>query len=170
MESAFIMTASKTRQFATAALLGAAALIGAAGPAQAQTKAAYGKYAADFYTASTAFSGALAELSKLSDKASPYDKEMLTRITGQFGNVDATADGVLALGYVASEMGAPGDLAAAKKHLMKRCDALKKLSTASGQYVNSLIANLAAPAIIAAAKKAADANAQLGQQALCSGK
>ncbi len=82
---------------------------------------------------------------------------MLALINSQFSYVDATADGVLALGYVASEMGAPGDLAAAKKHLMKRCEALKRVSDSSGQYVASLISQLAAPAIIADANKARDA-------------
>jgi hypothetical protein len=166
------MSVSKTRFIiAPALVLGAAALFTAQpAPAAESAKAAYGKAAAEFYKASTAFSSALSDLSKMSDKASPYDKDMLTRINGQFGTVDATADGVLALGYVASEMSAPADLAAAKKHLMKRCEALKRLSDASGQYVNGLIANIAAPAIIAAAKKVAAANTELGQQALCSGK
>ena len=155
---------------AVSALLGAAVLAFTAQPALAQNKAAYAKSAAEFYKASTAFSTALADLSKRTATASPYDKEMLGRINSQLGYVDATADGVLALGYVASEMGAPADLAAAKKHLLKRCEALKKISDASGQYVAGLISNLAAPAIIADANKAKEANAALAQQPLCSGK
>ena len=156
----------KTKRIARAALLGAAVVL-AAQPALAQTKAVYAKSASDFYNASTAFSAALASLQKRTATASPHDKEMLTLINSQFSYVDATADGVLALGYVASEMSAPGDLAAAKKHLTKRCEALKRVSDSSGQYVTSLIAQLAAPAIIADANKAKDANAALGQAALC---
>lgn len=157
-----------TKRIAISALLAAAVF--AVQPAMAQNKAALGKAAADFYKASSALATSIADLTKRTAAASPHDKEMLTLITGQLGYVDATADGVLALGYVASEMAAPGDLASAKKHLAKRCEALKKISDSTGQYMNSLIANLAATAIIAEANKAKDANAQLGQQPLCAGK
>ncbi len=63
------------KRTAISALLGAAALALATQPALAQTKAAYAKSSAEFYTASSNFSAALAALTKRTAAASPHDKE-----------------------------------------------------------------------------------------------
>ena len=136
-------------------------------PAMAQNKAAIGKSVTEFIKVSQGLATSLADLSKRAGTASPNDKEMLKLVTNQVGLVDATADGVVALGLVAAEMRDASDLAAAKKHLATRCTALKSLSEASGKYVGSLASNIAAVATAAEVNKARDLVTQLGQHALC---
>ena len=136
-------------------------------PAMAQNKAAIGKSVTEFIKVSQSLAASLADLSKRAGTASPNDKEMLKLVTNQVGLVDATADGVVALGLVAAEMRDASDLAAAKKHLATRCTALKSLSEASGKYVGSLASNIAAVATAAEVNKARDLVTQLGQHALC---
>jgi hypothetical protein len=136
-------------------------------PAMAQNKAAVGKSVTEFIKVSQGLATSLADLSKRAGTASPNDKEMLKLVTNQVGLVDATADGVVALGLVAAEMRDASDLAAAKKHLATRCTALKSLSEASGKYVGSLASNIAAVATAAEVNKARDLVTQLGQHALC---
>lgn len=136
-------------------------------PAMAQNKAAVGKSVTEFIKVSQGLATSLADLSKRAGTASPNDKEMLKLVTNQIGLVDATADGVVALGLVAAEMRDASDLAAAKKQLATRCTALKSLSEASGKYVGSLASNIAAVATAAEVNKARDLVTQLGQHALC---
>lgn len=136
-------------------------------PAMAQNKAAVGKSVTEFIKVSQSLAASLADLSKRAGTASPNDKDMLKLVTNQVGLVDATADGVVALGLVAAEMRDASDLAAAKKQLATRCTALKSLSEASGKYVGSLASNIAAVATAAEVNKARDLVVQLGQHALC---
>lgn len=136
-------------------------------PAMAQNKAAVGKSVTEFIKVSQGLATSLADLSKRAGTASPNDKEMLKLVTNQIGLVDATADGVVALGLVAAEMRDASDLAAAKKQLATRCTALKTLSEASAKYVGSLASNIAAVATAAEVNKARDLVTQLGQHALC---
>ena len=136
-------------------------------PAMAQNKAAIGKSVTEFIKLSQSLAASLADLSKRAGTASPNDKDMLKLVTNQVGLVDATADGVVALGLVAAEMRDASDLAAAKKQLATRCTALKSVSEASGKYVGSLASNIAAVATAAEVNKARDLVVQLGQHALC---
>jgi hypothetical protein len=136
-------------------------------PAMAQNKAAIGKSVTEFIKVSQSLAASLADLSKRAGTASPNDKDMLKLVTNQVGLVDATADGVVALGLVAAEMRDASDLAAAKKQLATRCTALKSLSEASAKYVGSLASNIAAVATAAEVNKARDLVTQLGQHALC---
>lgn len=153
-----------TIRILSASLL-AAALV--AQPAMAQNKAAIGKSATEFLKLSQGLSASLTDLNKRAGTASPNDKDMLKLVTTQLGLVDATADGVLALGVVAAEMRDAGDMAIAKKHLTARCNALKSLADASGKYVGSLASNIAAVATAAEVTKSRDLVVQMGQHALC---
>lgn len=136
-------------------------------PALAQNKAAIGKSVTEFHKLSEGLATSLADLSKRTGTASPNDKDMLNRVTTQLGLVDATADGVLALGVVAAEVRDAGDLAIAKKHLAARCTALKSLTDATGKYVGSLATSIAAVATVAEVNKSRDLVVQMGQHALC---
>jgi hypothetical protein len=136
-------------------------------PALAQNKAAIGKSVTEFLKVSQGLATSLSDLSKRAGTASPNDKEMLKLVTNQLSLVDATADGVLALGVVAAEVRDAGDMAIAKKHLATRCTALKSISEATGKYVGSLASNIAAVATAAEVNKSRDLVVQLGQHALC---
>ena len=136
-------------------------------PALAQNKAAIGKSVTEFLKVSQGLATSLSDLAKRTGTASPNDKEMLKLVTNQLSLVDATADGVLALGVVAAEVRDAGDMAIAKKHLATRCTALKSLSEATGKYVGSLASNIAAVATVAEVNKSRDLVVQLGQHALC---
>lgn len=136
-------------------------------PALAQNKAAIGKSVTEFLKVSQGLAASLSDLSKRAGTASPNDKDMLRLVTNQLSLVDATADGVLALGVVAAEVRDAGDMAIAKKHLATRCTALKSLADASGKYVGSLASNIAAVATAAEVNKARDLVVQMGQHALC---
>lgn len=136
-------------------------------PALAQNKAAIGKSVTEFLKVSQSLATSLSDLSKRAGTASPNDKEMLKLVTNQLSLVDATADGVLALGVVAAEVRDAGDMAIAKKHLATRCTALKSISEATGKYVGSLASNIAAVATAAEVNKSRDLVVQLGQHALC---
>lgn len=136
-------------------------------PALAQNKAAIGKSVTEFLKVSQGLAASLSDLAKRTGTASPNDKEMLKLVTNQLSLVDATADGVLALGVVAAEVRDAGDMAIAKKHLATRCTALKSLSEATGKYVGSLASNIAAVATVAEVNKSRDLVVQLGQHALC---
>ncbi len=136
-------------------------------PAMAQNKAAIGKSVNEFLKVSQDLSAALADLTKRSEKASPNDKDMLKLVTTQVGLVDATADGVVALGVVAAEMKDNSDLAVAKKQLATRCTALKSLSEATAKYVGSLSSNIAAVASAAEVNKTRDLLVQMSQHPLC---
>lgn len=153
-----------TIRILTLSVLTAAVLVQ---PAMAQNKAAIGKSVTEFIKVSQGLATSLADLSKRAGTASPNDKDMLKLVTNQLGLVDATADGVVALGLVAAEMRDASDLAAAKKQLATRCTALKSLSEASGKYVGSLASNIAAVATAAEVNKSRDLVTQLGQHALC---
>lgn len=153
-----------TIRILTLSVLTAAVLVQ---PAMAQNKAAIGKSVTEFIKVSQGLATSLADLSKRAGTASPNDKDMLKLVTNQLGLVDATADGVVALGLVAAEMRDASDLAAAKKQLATRCTALKTLSEASAKYVGSLASNIAAVATAAEVNKARDLVTQLGQHALC---
>ena len=160
-----------TKRIALSAALSTALLATLAlQPAMAQNKAAMVKATGDFQKQSAALAASLAELTTRSAKASPNDKDMLKLITGQIALVDATADGVLALGVVAAEMRDAGDGAIARKHLATRCKALKTLADGVAPYVGGLANNIAAPATAAEANKAKDIVAQMAQQALCAAK
>ena len=157
---------STIRIFSTS-LLAASLLIQ---PAMAQNKgdkAAIGKSVTEFIKISQGLAASLADLSKRTGTASPNDKEMLKLVTGQLGLVDATADGVVALGLVAAEMRDNGDMAIAKKHLTTRCTSLKSLADGTGKYVGSLTSNIAAVATAAEVTKARDLVVQMGQHPLC---
>lgn len=136
-------------------------------PAAAQNKAALGKTAADFLSVSQNLGKSLEDLSKRATTASPNDKDMLKLVNNQLALVDATADGVVALGLLASEMRDAGDLGAAKKHLATRCTALKSLAEASAKYVGSLASNVAAVATAAEVNKARDLVSQMAAHPLC---
>lgn len=136
-------------------------------PAMAQNKAAMGKSVTEFQKVSQSLAASLSDLSKRAGTASPNDKEMLKLVTNQLSLVDATADGVTALGVVAAEVRDAGDMAIAKKHLATRCTALKSVSEATGKYVGSLASNIAAVATAAEVNKSRDLVVQLGQHALC---
>jgi hypothetical protein len=136
-------------------------------PAMAQNKAAMGKSVTEFLHISQGLAASLSDLSKRAGTASPSDKEMLKLAVSQIGLVDATADGVAALGLVAAEVRDAGDMAIAKKQLATRCTALKTLTEATGKYVGSLASNIAAVATAAEVNKARDLVAQMGQHALC---
>ena len=136
-------------------------------PALAQNKAAMAKAAVDFQKQSTALATSLSGLTTRAAKASPNDKDMLKLINSQVALVDATADGVLALGVVAAEMRDAGDMASAKKYLAIRCKAMKTLADGVAPYIGGLASNIAAPATAAEVRKAKDLIAQLPQQALC---
>ncbi len=139
-------------------------------PALAQNKAdkaAIGKSVTEFIKVSQGLATSLADLSKRTGTASPNDKDMLKLVTGQLGLVDATADGVVALGLVAADMRDAGDAASAKKQLATRCNALKSIADATGKYVGSLASNIAAVATAAEVNKARDLVVQMGQHALC---
>ena len=136
-------------------------------PAVAQNKAAIGKSVNEFLKVSQDLAASLTDLSKRANTASPNDKDMLKLVTNQIGLIDATADGVLALGVVAAEMKDASDMAAAKKQLAARCTALKTLSDATGKYVSSLASNIAAVATVAEVNKARDLVVQMGQHSLC---
>jgi hypothetical protein len=139
-------------------------------PAMAQSKgdkAAIGKSVTEFIKVSQGLAASLADLSKRAGTASPNDKDMLKLVTGQLGLVDATADGVVALGLVAAEMRDGSDMAVAKKHLTTRCTALKSLAEGTGKYVGSLASNIAAVATAAEVNKARDLVVQMGAHPLC---
>ena len=136
-------------------------------PALAQNKAAIGKSVTEFHKVSQGLAASLSDLAKRAGTASPNDKEMLKLVTKKMSLVDATADGVLALGVVAAEVRDAGDMAIAKKHLATRCTALKSISEATGKYVGSLASNIAAVATSAEVNKSRDLVVQLGQHALC---
>jgi len=135
-------------------------------PALAQ-KAVMGKAATDFQQQSVALAANLSGLSKRVTTASPNDKEMLKLVINQLALVDATADGVLALGFVAADMRDSSDQASAKRHLGTRCAALKTLAEGTSTYIGSLASNIAAPASAAEVVKAKDLTSQLGQATLC---
>lgn len=139
-------------------------------PAMAQNKAAMAKATADFQKQSTSLAASLSELTTRAGKASPNDKDMLKLINSQIALVDATADGVLALGGVAAEVRDAGDMAIAKKYLAVRCKSLKTRADGVAPYIGGLASNIAAPATAAEVNKAKDLIAQLPQQALCAGK
>jgi len=153
----------KRTSYAVAAL----AVACLAQPALAQNKAAMGKTAADFHTVSQSLAKSLDDLSKRVNTASPNDKDMLKLVNNQLSLVDATADGVVALGILAAEMRDAGDLGVAKKHLAARCSALKSLADASAKYVSSLASNIAAVATAAEVNKARDLVSQMGAHPLC---
>lgn len=153
----------KRTSYAAAAL----AVACLAQPALAQNKAAIGKTAADFHTVSQSLAKSLDDLSKRVNTASPNDKDMLKLVNNQLSLVDATADGVVALGILAAEMRDAGDLGVAKKHLAARCSALKSLADASAKYVGSLASNIAAVATAAEVNKARDLVSQMGAHPLC---
>ena len=153
-----------TTQIFSASVLAAILLVQ---PASAQNKAAIGKSVTEFLKVSQNLATSLSDLSKRAGTASPNDKDMLKLVTNQLGLVDATADGVLALGVVAAEVRDAGDMAIAKKHLATRCTALKSLSDATGKYVGSLASNIAAVATAAEVNKSRDLVVQLGQHPLC---
>ena len=153
-----------TIRILSATLLSAAVLMQ---PALAQNKAAIGKSVTEFHKLSQGLATSLADLGKRATTASPNDKDMLKLVTNQLGLVDATADGVLALGVVAAEVRDAGDMAIARKHLGTRCTALKSIADASGKYVGSLASNVAAVATAAEVNKARDLLVQMGQSALC---
>lgn len=136
-------------------------------PAMAQNKAAMGKSVTEFIKLSQGLATSLADLSKRAGTASPNDKEMLKLVTNQLGLVDATADGVVALGLVAAEVRDAGDMAIAKKQLVTRCTALKSLADASSKYVGGLASNIAAVATSAEVKKASELVNQMSQHSLC---
>jgi len=148
----------------TSTLLSAAFLIQ---PAMAQNKAAISKSVTDFHKLSQVLAASLSDLGKRATTASPNDKDMLKLVTNQLSLVDATADGVLALGVVGAEVRDAGDLAIVKKHLASRCTALKSLSEATGKYVGSLASNIAAVATAAEVTKSRDLVVQMGQSPLC---
>lgn len=153
-----------TIRIVSTSLLAAALL---AQPALAQNKAAMAKSVNEFITLSQGLAASLADLTKRSETASPNDKEMLKLVNTQLGVVDATADGVVALGLVAAEMRDNSDMAVAKKQLATRCAALKTLAEPSAKYVGSLSSNIAAVATAAEVKKARDLVTQMSQHALC---
>ena len=153
-----------TLRILSTALLSVAVLVQ---PAMAQNKATIGKSVTEFHRLSQGLATSLADLGKRATTASPNDKDMLKLVTNQLGLVDATADGVLALGVVAAEVRDTGDMAIARKHLASRCMALKSLSDASGKYVGSLASNIAAVATSAEVTKSRDLVVQMGQSPLC---
>ena len=153
-----------TIRIVSASLLAAALLVQ---PAMAQNKGAIAKSVNEFITLSTGLAATLADLNKRSEKASPNDKEMLKLVNTQLGIVDATADGVVALGLVASLMRDNSDLTVAKKQLATRCAAFKTLADPSAKYVGSLVANIAAVASAAEVKKAGELVTQMSQHELC---
>jgi len=122
---------------------------------------------ADFYALSTALASTLNSLNKRVEKASPGDREVLNKVISQVSIVDATADGVLALGTVASEIRDNGSQAIAKKALATRCTALKSIAGGSAPYVGGLSNSIALPASIADANKAKDLLTQMSQSSLC---
>ena len=136
-------------------------------PVFAQSKAATAKLATEFQQQSVALATTLSALSKRVATASPNDKEMLKLVNNQLGLVDATADGVLALGFVAAEVRDGGDQTIAKKYLGARCTALKTLAETTASYIGSLANNIAAPASATEVNKAKDQVTQIGQSALC---
>ncbi|MES2948948.1 MAG: hypothetical protein V4858_10450 [Pseudomonadota bacterium] len=146
----------------------AASMLAQPAMAQNKDKAAIGKAVTEFLKVSQGLAASLADLSKRTGTASPNDKDMLKLVTNQLGLVDATADGVVALGVVAAEMRDGADMAVAKKHLATRCTALKSLAEATGKYVGSVAPNIAAVATAAEVNKARDLVVQLGQHPLCS--
>lgn len=143
----------------------AAALL--AQPAMAQNKVAMTKSVNEFIALSQGLATSLADLSKRSETASPNDKDMLKLVSTQLGIVDATADGVVALGLVAARMRDNSDMVVAKTQLGTRCAALKTLADASAKYVGSLASNIAAVATAAEVKKARDFVVQMSQHELC---
>lgn len=155
-----------TIRILSASLLAATVLVQPA-MAQSKDKAAIGKSVTEFIKVSQSLAASLADLTKRAGTASPNDKDMLKLVNGQLGLVDATADGVVALGLVAAEMRDGSDMASAKKHLATRCTALKSLADASGKYVGSLASNIAAVATSAEVKKASELVVQMGQHSLC---
>jgi len=149
----------------SASLLTAALL---AQPVMAQNKAVMAKSVNEFITLSQGLASTLADLSKRAETASPNDKDMLKLVGTQLGIVDATADGVVALGLVAARMRDSSDMAVAKTQLGTRCAALKTLADASVKYVGSLASNIAAVATAAEVRKARDLVQQMSQHELCS--
>lgn len=139
-------------------------------PALAQNKAAMAKNANDFLVISQNLAKSLEDLTKRATTASPNDKEMLKLINNQIGLVDATADGVVALGVLAAEMRDGADMASAKKHLASRCTALKSIADGSAKYVGSVASSIAAVATAAEANKARDLMAQMAAHPLCNSK
>jgi hypothetical protein len=154
-----------TIRILSASLLAASLL---AQPVMAQNKASVAKSVNEFTALSQGLAASLADLSKRAETASPNDKEMIKLVTTQLGIVDATADGVVALGMVAARMRDNSDLAVAKTQLGTRCAALKTLADASTKYVGSLASNIAAVATAAEVKKARDLVQQMSQHELCS--
>ncbi len=154
-----------TIRIVSTSLLAAALLVQ---PALAQNKNAIAKSVSEFTVLSQGLAASLADLSKRTETASPNDKEMLKLVITQLGIVDATADGVLALGLVAARMRDNSDLVVAKTQLGTRCAALKTLADASVKYVGSLASNVAAVASAAEVKKARDLAQQMSQHELCS--
>lgn len=138
--------------------------------AAAAGKAGLSKSVTEFLSVSQALGASVNDLTKRATTASPNDKEMLKLVTSQLSLVDATADGVLALGLVAAEVRDGGDIAIAKKHLATRCTALKSSAEAAASYVGSLANNIAAVATKTEANKARDLVVQMGQHPLCGGK
>jgi hypothetical protein len=154
----------RSNRFTTSVLLASVLLVP---PAFAQSKGALAKSVADFNKLSATLNTSLTELTRRVSTSSPNDKEMLKLANSQLGIFNATADGVVDLGTVASEVRDGGDVAIVRKHLAARCVALKSMAEGTAKYVESLAANIAAVATAAEVTKSRDLITQMGQHPLC---
>lgn len=136
-------------------------------PAAAQSKAAIVKSNAEFYKQASGLSASLAELSKRVSTASPNDRDMLKLVVNQLSVINASAEGVLDLGALTTELRDGGDVAIVKKHLAARCTSFRSSTEATAKYIESVSANIAAVATAAEVSKARELLVQMGQNAIC---
>jgi hypothetical protein len=136
-------------------------------PVAAQTKAALAKSNAEFYKQATGLSASLTDLSKRIATASPSDRDMLKLVVNQLSVINASAEGVLDLGALATELRDGGDVAIVKKHLAARCTSFRSSTEATAKYIESVSANIVAVATATEVKQARELLVQMGQNALC---
>ncbi len=136
-------------------------------PAAAQSKAAMAKSNAEFYKQASGLSVSLADLSKRISTASPNDRDMLKLVVNQLSVINASAEGVLDLGTLTTELRDGGDVAIVKKHLAARCTSFRSSTEATAKYIESVSSNIAAVATAAEVSKARELLVQMGQNAIC---
>lgn len=136
-------------------------------PAAAQNKAALAKSNAEFYKQASGLSASLADLSKRISTASPNDRDMLKLVVNQLSVINASAEGVLDLGVLTTEVRDASDMAIVKKHLTARCVSFRSSTEATAKYIESVSSNIAAVATAAEVNKARELLMQMGQNAVC---
>lgn len=122
---------------------------------------------AEFYKQASSLSISLADLSKRISTASPNDRDMLKLVVNQLSVINASADGMLDLGALTTELRDAGDVGIVKKHLAARCATFRSSTEATAKYIESVSSNIAAVATAAEVNKARELLVQMGQSGVC---